>query len=465
MIFLKQSSTGKLCKNCLECFACHAMKEPNIVGNCRPKSQRKCPRRERMIRVAEEHERKPTGGHHRSHISVVRPLTRTASPGSIPHIPTSRGKIENILPTPPAQPLIRTDNGISVSYAIKVPFTMSRDGNGRHIRFSHCPKLRFPSMQYAFDYFHVQQRLYDQRVNQDKWQQHSQAGQQNLDSQQSLRLTQQDVQATQQSQAVQQVHAAQPSIRAAQMHLPTDQQNHLEYLASARHNVPLKPNNGLFSVGIPTPPRSGGPESQYQHVIEPSVQNPWEERGPAYATGHMRRGWSWISRACGVHSSERARVRDSGNDDADVQGLQSWPLPPRATEGDSLLQSSSPKQPADQSMMLTDSYDPSLTYADTAPLQNLGNEVNISVQSTNPLPSSYANTVLPQTLNKKDRRVLGVPISAGVDETRAGFWLRDLQYTTDRNRAATLEERAIAALRLTRAQEAMDRLCGCSGKF
>lgn len=48
---------------------------------------------------------------------------------------------------------------------------------------------------------------------------------------------------------------------------------------------------------------------------------------------------------------------------------------------------------------------------------------------------------------------------------RAGFWLRDFQYNADRYRAASLEERAVAALKLTRAQEAVDRLCGCSGEY
>ena len=47
-----------------------------------------------------------------------------------------------------------------------------------------------------------------------------------------------------------------------------------------------------------------------------------------------------------------------------------------------------------------------------------------------------------------------------ISRIQAGFWLRVLQYNTDRLQAATLEERAIAALKLRRAQEAADRLCG-----
>ena len=43
---------------------------------------------------------------------------------------------------------------------------------------------------------------------------------------------------------------------------------------------------------------------------------------------------------------------------------------------------------------------------------------------------------------------------------RAGFWLRVLQYNADRCQATSLEDRAVAALKLTRAQEAVDRLCG-----
>ena len=43
---------------------------------------------------------------------------------------------------------------------------------------------------------------------------------------------------------------------------------------------------------------------------------------------------------------------------------------------------------------------------------------------------------------------------------RAGFWLRVLQYNVDRYQAASLEDRAIASLKLVRAQEAVDRLGG-----
>lgn len=48
-----------------------------------------------------------------------------------------------------------------------------------------------------------------------------------------------------------------------------------------------------------------------------------------------------------------------------------------------------------------------------------------------------------------------------ISRIRAGFWLRDFQYNADRYQAASLEERAVAALKLRRAQEAVDRLCGC----
>ena len=386
-----------------------------------------------LLRVAEKRGQKPTGGHHRSHVSV-------------PHIPTSRGKIENIISTPPAQPLIRTGNGNSVSYITKAPFTMSRDSDGRHIRFSHCPKLAFPSMQYAFDYFLVQAKLHNQRVNQVKGQQHFQGGQQSLDSQQSLQATQQDVQATQQSQAVQQVQAAQPSTKAAQMHLPIDQRDHLEYLSlqaeqlakyaaqqaylanalstcgpARHHKTPLKPNDGLSLVEIPTPPRSSGSDSQYQQATESSTQNLWKERGPFHSTSGSSPPESPPQTLFAESTPHAREIQAQPQLRLPVQGLQSWPYQPKATKDDPFLQSSSLRQPADQIMMLTDSYDPSLTYADTILSQTLANEANMSVQPTNvagpnPLPSSYATTVLPQTLNKKDRRVLGVPLSAGIDE-------------------------------------------------
>ena len=354
----------------------------------------------------------------------------------MPHVPTSRGKIENILSTPPAQPLIRTDNGNSVSYIIKAPFTMSTDSDGRHISFSHCPKLSFPSMQYAFDYFLVQAKLHNQRVNQVKWEQ------QRLDSQSSLQATQKDVQAAQQSQAMQQVQAAQPSIKVSQMHLPMDQRD-LEYLSlqaeqlakyaaqqaylvnalstcgPARHHK--KPNDSLSLVEISTPPRSIGSDSRYQHASEPSAQNLWKERGPVYSTSGSLPPESPPQTLFAESTPHAREIQAQRRLILPVQGLQSWPFQPKPTKNDSFLQFSSPRQNADQRMMLTDSYDPSLTYADTVLSQSLANEVHVSVRPTNsdklnPLPSSYANTVLPQTLNKKDRRVLGVPISAGIDE-------------------------------------------------
>lgn len=357
----------------------------------------------------------------------------------MPHVPTSRGKIENILSTPPAQPLIMTDDGKSVSYIIKAPFTMSTASDGRHVSFSHCPKLSFPSMQYAFDYFLVQAKLHNQRVNQVKWEQQS------LDSQSSLQATQKDVQAAQQSQAMQQVQAAQPSIKASQMHLPMDQRD-LEYLSlqaeqlakyaaqqaylvnalstcgpARHHKTPVKPNDSLSLVEIPTPPRSSRSDSQYQHATEPPTQNLWKERGPVHSTSGSLPPESPPQTLFAESTPHAREIQAKSRLILPVQGLQSWPYQPKATKDDSFFQFSSPRQNADQRMMLTDSYDPSLTYADTVLSQNLANEVNVSVRPTNsdklnPLPSSYANTVLPQTLNKKDRRVLGVPISAGIDE-------------------------------------------------
>ena len=313
------------------------------------------------------------------------------------------------------------------------------DSDGRHFRFSHCPRLRFPSMQYAFDYFHVQERLYDQRANQGKWQQHPQAGQQSLSFQQNLP-------ATQQSQALQQVQAAQPSIMAAQMLLPMDQRDYLgclslraeqlaEYAAQqaclanalstcgpARHlTTPCKPNDDLSLVEIPTPPRSSEWDSRYQNATETSTQNLWKERGPVHPMSGSSPPKLPPQTLFAESTPHAQEIQAPPRLILPVQELQSWSCQPKATEDDSFLQSSSLRQHADQSMMLTDSFDPSLTCADTVLTKNPANEVNVAVQPTNidiphRLPSSYANTVLPQTLNKKDRRVLGVPISAGIEE-------------------------------------------------
>ena len=53
-------------------------------------------------------------------------------------------------------------------------------------------------------------------------------------------------------------------------------------------------------------------------------------------------------------------------------------------------------------------------------------------------------------------------LNPSVSRIRAGFWLRVLQYNADRYQAVSLEDRAVAALKLQRAHEAVDRLCGVS---
>lgn len=90
------------------------------------------------------------------------------------------------------------------------------------------------------------------------------------------------------------------------------------------------------------------------------------------------------------------------------------------TKGNSFLQPLSSTKLTDQATTLPDLCQQASTCIDTVLAQTLTNEVDISGQpsklhGSNSLPSSYVNTVLPQTLNRKDRRLLGVSLSAGID--------------------------------------------------
>lgn len=441
------------------------MKEPTVVGNCRPKMQRNCPR-ERMARDAEERAQRSSGVHYTSQAPLVQPISRTGPDKNIPPIPASTSINMNRFSKPPAQSLIRTASGKTVSWSTKAPFTMSIDSDGRHIRFSHCPGLTFPSMQYAFDYFHVQAKLHDQRV----------------------------IEAARQQQ-LQRLRAAQHGFQVAQKRLQAEQQGYLAehlgfqagqladfaaqqaFLAEAlcpfkpvwQLDTPLKPIDTQTITNLRTPPCQAVSGSPYQHATEPSTGNQWREQDPV-PTSSRSSPPEYPPQTLFAESTPHAQeIQARPQLRIPVKGLSSWSFHSKMAKDDTFPQSFPSIQVSDQETTLPGSRHRRSACIDTVFPQPLTNEVETSDQpailrSWHPLPSSYADTVLPQTLNKKDRRVLGVSLSAGINEIRAAFWLRDFQYNTDRYRAASLEERAVAALKLNRAQEAVERLCGSSGE-
>lgn len=318
--------------------------------------------------------------------------------------------------TAPVQPLTRTERGNTVSWSTKAPFTMSVDSDGRNIRFSHCPGLTFQSLQQAFDYFQVQAKLHDQRSIQPSQQQRLQRLQA---AQHGLQVAQRCLHAEQQSYLAKNL-----SLRAGQLAEFAAQQ-----ACSAKalrpfepvwqFDPPLKPTGAQPIVNLATLPIRSVSDSQCQPAAEPLIENQWEEPDPVHSSSMSLPPGAppqTLFAESTPHAQEiqaRPRVR------LPEKESQSWPFQSKVTNDDPFLHSLSP-QFAKKAVSLFVSCDQPSNYMGTVLPQTFPNEVDVSDQSPNSHGSyalpPYADTVLPETLNKKDRRVLGVSSSAGNDE-------------------------------------------------
>lgn len=321
------------------------------------------------------------------------PLKKPTKPKkNVPPAPASTGANTKTFSPPPAQPLIRTVQGNTVSWTTQTPFTISTDSDGKHIRFSHCPGLVFPSMQYAFDYFHVQAKLHNQRASQARQQQWLQA------AEQDIQVAQRHLQAEQQGYTAERL-----GLGAGQLaNFPL-----CSFEPVWQFNTPIRPNDAQSVASLPTPPSHSVSDSHATEAnsLHSSASSPPESPPQnlfAEPTPHAQ----------DILAQSRFKLP--------VRGLDPWFFQPPATKEDHCMQSLWPTPHADQATTLSNSHRQSSTWGSVLP-QTLTNEVEVSDQplslnESHPLPASYAHTVFPQTLYRKDRNVLGVPLSAGIDE-------------------------------------------------
>ena len=347
-------------------------------------------------REAEERAQSSSGGHYSCTYPghLVQSVSSARPRKDIPSIPTSTSTQVKTSSERPAQPLIRTDQGF---WSTKEPFMMSiddDDDDGRkHIRFSHCPELTFPSMQYAFDYFHVQGKLYDQRIREQR---------------RLKRVARQWFQASP-SQVEQQLeHLALQAGQLAEALYPS--------VSVWPCGTSLKPVDVQYDIKLSIKPSHGASDSQY-NAAEPFNQNQCKEPDSIYSSSRLSPPESPPQTLFAESTLHAQEIQAWPRVTLPVKGLQSWPFQSRETKDNLFLQPSSSTQLAEEALTLPGSYNQPSSYTSTVLPQTLINEVDIYDQPPSyPMPSSYVDTALPQTLNKKDRRILGVSSTAGIDE-------------------------------------------------
>ncbi|KAL9067129.1 MAG: hypothetical protein Q9161_007121 [Pseudevernia consocians] len=270
------------------------------------------------------------------------------------------------------------------------------DDDGRkHIRFSHCPELTFPSLQYAFDYFHVQGKLYDQRIREQR---------------RLKRVARQWFQAAQTpSQVEQQLeHLALQAGQLAEALYPSE--------SVWQCDTSLQPIVAQYDIKLPIKPSHSASDSQY-NAAEPFNQNQWKEPDSIHSSSRLSPPESPPQTIFAESTPHAQEIQAWPRVTLPVKGSQSWPFQSRVTKDNLFLQPSSSTQLAEEALTLPGSYNQPSSYTGTVLPQTLINEVDIYDQPPSyPMPSSYADTALPQTLNKKDRRILGVSSTAGIDE-------------------------------------------------
>ena len=273
---------------------------------------------------------------------------------------------------------------------------MSIDGSGKSIRFSHCPALTFSSMQHAFEYFEAQARLQERNTIQSGWQQRRPA-----------------------TQHVSQ--AEQLGLRAGQLALLAGQ------LAEAldtgepawQLDAPSKPPGPKPVARLPSPPSYLGVwGSHCGPGAELLPQNAWETREqiqPLSGSSPSEPPPQTLFAQSTPHAQEiqaqpRARLP--------LKELPSWSFQCQATKASPVQESLQFSNQA-QAPSRLNTFPP--TYPDCSYPPGLARNEQTSDQPktlyrSHSLPPSYSDTALPQTLAKKDRRFLGVSLTADIDE-------------------------------------------------
>ena len=263
----------------------------------------------------------------------------------------------------------KTIRGDTMSYVINGECSISVDQFGKHIQFSQFPGLRFSSMEAAFHYFEAHAKLQKQRT--------IQANARPVDC------------------ATQQMWQFDPS---------------------------LKPANVRPVVRLPTPYlRQGGP--CFESAAESISQEPLRALDAEYPLSRLSPPETPPLTLFAESTPHAQNIQTHTPVELSAEGLQSWrPVELPVDEAQSLINQS-------QAMngFGLQSFLPSLEVSNPAntSIENYSAphyDQNILISSPCFIDdgilaqpqSSYG--VLPQTLVKKDLRVLGVPLTADIDE-------------------------------------------------
>ena len=267
----------------------------------------------------------------------------------------------------------KTIRGNSVFYVVNGPFSVYNDNLGRHIRFPQCPNLTFSSMESAFDYFEKLAKLQKLRRAVEvsglpagspkspdpcerTWQLQSSLEPSNVKP--VVRLP---------THAYEQVHGSNPDSAAG----------------SVSHDTRKAPAVQLTSRSSPL---QVPPETLF-----------------AESTPHAQE----------IQAQPRVVLP--------VKGLGSWPYNSQVASGSS-VQPSLPSLPLLKQKSAPLDYHKALEiyqYISSSSSSSVNDERLAQPQSSYnscPLPPSYTATVFPKTLAKKDKRVLGVSLTASIDE-------------------------------------------------
>ena len=279
-----------------------------------------------------------------------------------------------ILYSSPSVPSIsKTIRGDSVFYIVNGPFSVYNDHLGQHIRFPQCPHLTFPSMESAFGYF------------------------EKLAKSQKL----------QRAVEVSGLPIGYPKI-------PDPCERTWELKSS------LEPSDVKPVVRLPThlygQIRGPGPEPAPEAVSQGTRKAPAVQ--PTSRSSPLQVPPQTLFAESTPHAQEiQAQPRVA----LPVKGLGSWPYHSQVTSG-SYVQPSRPSPPLLKQKSALRDYHKALDiyqYLSSSSSSSLNDEMLAQPQSSYnscPLPPSYAATVFPKTLAKKDKRVLGVSLTANIDE-------------------------------------------------
>ena len=264
------------------------------------------------------------------------------------------------------------------------------DQFGKHIQFSQYPGLTFSSMEVAFDYFEAHAKLQKQRA--------IQANARLVDC------------------------AAQRRPKVLDPCEPVWQ-----------FDTSLKPANVRPVVRLPTPSlRQGG--YCFESAAESILQEPLKAPDPVYPSSRSSPPETPPHTLFAESTPHARNIQAQIPVKLPAEGLHSWP--PLESPAEELQSSTvrsqamngfvlqpfppSPEVP-DQANTLVENhtaphYDHNfLTPSPSSTYDGILAQSQISYGSY-PLASSYSATALPQTLAQKDMRVLGVPLTADIDE-------------------------------------------------